>query len=444
MTPQRRFEQDLPAILTDLYLAGTPDYRHDLVQQVARVRQRPAWTFPERWLPMDLVTTRVPTTRLPWRQVGVLALIAILIAAMVALYIGSRQIRVPPPFGPAANGLVAYSHEGDIYVADPSTGSATVIISGPEADLRPIFSPDGTKVVFERKVEAGGGQGHLYVARSDGSDLIQATTDPLHLTPSQVGDPYQYSPDGRSIVVAARRGNDRPGLLLVAADGSGDRRLDLAALGDRVTTVAQATFRPPVGSEILFVGTDQDPANGGPGLYAVNVSDGDVRTIVEADPTHELDLGTWSPDGHSISYAMWDNTANGLTVRTHIIRADGTGDRVLPMPQDAMWDLGAAWSNDGTRLHVVRGYTPGFEASRPAIVPVDGSDVGTEIPVQGPIQQNCCYSWKWSPDDTMILGKPIGASGQGLQQVIIDVEAGTIRTAPWTSTGDPVIQRLAP
>lgn len=38
MTTPRRFEQDLPALLADLYLAGTPDYRDDIVRQTARVR----------------------------------------------------------------------------------------------------------------------------------------------------------------------------------------------------------------------------------------------------------------------------------------------------------------------------------------------------------------------------------------------------------------------
>ena len=32
MTSPRRFEQDLPALLADLYLAATPDYRDDLVR----------------------------------------------------------------------------------------------------------------------------------------------------------------------------------------------------------------------------------------------------------------------------------------------------------------------------------------------------------------------------------------------------------------------------
>jgi hypothetical protein len=51
MNSPQRIEQDLPALLADLYLAGTPDYRDDIVRETARVRQRPPWTFPERWLP---------------------------------------------------------------------------------------------------------------------------------------------------------------------------------------------------------------------------------------------------------------------------------------------------------------------------------------------------------------------------------------------------------
>ncbi len=442
MTSPRRFEQDLPAMLTDLYLAGTPDYRDDLVQQVARVRQRPAWTFPERWLPVELVTTRVPTTRMPWRQIGVVALLALLIAAAVAIYAGSQQQRLPAPFGPAANGVVAYSHQGDIYVADPSTGRATAISSGPDTDLRPIFSPDGTKVVFERRVDGAGGQSHLIVTAADGARLARVTTQPLTLTLKAVGDPYQFSPDGRTLIVAARRGDDGPAIFVVATDGSGERRLDLGALADRVTSPSEATFRPPDGNEILFAATDL--TNGSPGLYAVDIAGGADRTIVPADPSRALDMAAWSPDGQWISYATWDATANALTVRTHVVRPDGTGDRVLPMPAGAIWDLGAAWSNDGTRLHIVRGYTGEWDDTRAVIVPADGSSIGSEVDFPETIQGGCCYAWEWSPDDTMIIGKRIDAAGQPSQQVIIDVATRTIRPAPWTSIGEPVIQRRAP
>ena len=108
MTTPLRFEHDLPRLLEDAYVAGTPDYRDDLVRRIAVTPQRPAWTFPGRWLPMDVLVQAVPTPRTPWRTVGILALIGLLIAAAtIAVFIGSRP-RLPDPYGIAANGVFAY------------------------------------------------------------------------------------------------------------------------------------------------------------------------------------------------------------------------------------------------------------------------------------------------------------------------------------------------
>ena len=57
---------------------------------------------------------------------------------------GPQPVNLPPPSGPAGNGLVAYESEGDIYVGDPTTGETTAIVAGPNRDMRPVFSPDGT------------------------------------------------------------------------------------------------------------------------------------------------------------------------------------------------------------------------------------------------------------------------------------------------------------
>ncbi len=49
--------------------AGRPDYRDDLFRRTARTRQRPAWTFIERWLPMTFITARhsaAPPLRAAW------------------------------------------------------------------------------------------------------------------------------------------------------------------------------------------------------------------------------------------------------------------------------------------------------------------------------------------------------------------------------------------
>src|SRR5690606_29785605 len=52
MIPIDRFERRLQDSLADLAGAQVPPYVTDLLARTARQRQRPAWTFPERWLPM--------------------------------------------------------------------------------------------------------------------------------------------------------------------------------------------------------------------------------------------------------------------------------------------------------------------------------------------------------------------------------------------------------
>jgi Tol biopolymer transport system component len=433
MTSPRRFEQDISALLADLYVAGAPTYRDDLVQQVARVRQRPAWTFPGRWLPMEIVTTRVPTTRVPWRQLGVLALLALLLAAALALYAGSQQVRVPAPFGPARNGLIAYAADGDIFTADPVSGVATAIVASPETDVGPRFSRDGTQIVFEREVAEGS---ELYVVRPDGRGLTLLTPEPITLTESELGEPwdqYQFSPDGRSVLIA-----ETGGLVLAASDGSGSPIRIQAGM-----TVTEPSFRPPDGREILFVGRYVGTNHG---LFAVDPSSGDVRTIFQAPTGFDLGGASWSPDGSRIAYWMWGGpgSATQVTARTHIISADGTGDRLLDVPPGVFWMMGSDWSNDGTRLFLVRGYSIGTDAARPAIVPADGSSLGVEIPYPGSLVSGCCGYFEWAPDDSMILGRPADGSGRPGQQIIIDPNSHAHRTAPWTSTSDPAWQRRAP
>ncbi len=123
-----------------------------------------------------------------------------------------------------------------------------------------------------------------------------------------------------------------------------------------MSTALEPTFRPPDGKEILFAGEDYSAANGGPGLFAIDPVSGPIRTIVEVGGNADLDSGSWAPDGGQLSYVSWDTTANDLTATTHIVSADGTNDRTLPRPPGALWDVAAAWSNDGTRLLLIRGY----------------------------------------------------------------------------------------
>ena len=437
MTTERRLERDLPQILGELAMGPYPDYIDDVLATTAQRRQRAAWTFPERWLPMfDVARQPVLAPRIPWRQVGVLALIALLVAGTLAAYVGS-QPRLPEPFGPAANGLIAYDAGGDIYAADPVTGVATAIVSGPETDVSPRYSPNGTHVVFERRLDTGLGQ--LYVARSNGADLTLITPDPIQLTDPLLGEPwepYQFSPDGQSVLIAHTT-NSAASISIARSDGTEVRRIDVGMLA------FEPSFRPPYGAEILFVGNPGEAARGH-GLYAVDISSGDVRTIVEPSTVYDLAGATWSPDGSRIAYWRWGGQATGINARVHIILGDGRGDLELPVPPGAVWQATSAWSNDGSRLFLLRGYTPGFEDVRAAVIPADGRSSGVELRVSAVLDGECCANWEWAPDDSLILGTPADAVGKPMQQLITDPETGVTRPAPWTSTSDPTWQRLVP
>ncbi len=194
MSSDRRFEQDLPALLDDLYLGSMPTYRDHILQQTVRTRQRPAWLILERWLPMvDFAGQPVLVRRLPWRTIGLaVLLVALLVAVLAALAVGGRP-NLPAPFGPARNGLVAYASGGDIYAVDPVTGLAKAVTTGSDTDLAPVWSRDGTRFVFARQVVAGS-EMQLFVAHADGSRLIAITA---------AGQPqlasYSFSPDGSEI-----------------------------------------------------------------------------------------------------------------------------------------------------------------------------------------------------------------------------------------------------
>ena len=434
MTTDSRLTRDLPAILGDLATGPYPDYIDDVLATSAGIRQRPGWTFPERWLPMvDLVRQPVLVPRLPWRTIVLAIVVLALLFAAAAVYIGSQQQRIPPPFGLARNGLVAYDAAGDIFTADPVTGAATSIVSGPQTDVEPRFSLDGRQVAFERKL--GTTMSQIYVARTDGSGLTLVTPEAVSLTPAEIGRAwlrYDFSPDGRMLLIATKS-DGNPTITLAHTDGSGARELDVGM------AATELSFRPPDGREILFTGIGPTRK----GLFAVDVATEKVREIKLIGADFDMAGPSWSPDGSRIAYWMWGGSDGGLDARSHVVAADGTGDNELPQPSGAIWNAHATWSNSGTRLFIARAYTYGFDDVRGAVVPANGSSVGVEIAPAGSVETACCAAWMWSPDDSKIFGRPAGVSIHP-NALILDVAGGPVRSAPWVSSSDPTWQRLAP
>ena len=150
MTRFDRVEPRLAELITELAAPSLPDYTDDVLARTAGLRQRPRWTLLERWLPMGVLAQRsayIP--RVPWRAIIVAALLLVVIAATLA-WVGSQR-RAAPPFGPARNGLIMYTVDGDLLSWDPGSGASRTLLEGATDDFTGIYSRDGTKLAFLRR-----------------------------------------------------------------------------------------------------------------------------------------------------------------------------------------------------------------------------------------------------------------------------------------------------
>lgn len=430
MTTDLRFERQLPGILEDLYLGGTPAYRDEAMAAVARTRQRPAWTITGRWLPTSVVgISPLPARRVPLRALGVaLALLALLVATF--LFVGSRQPKLPPAFGVAKNGLLAYSIYGDIYTLDLKTSQSTLIISDPELDSRPIFSRDGTKVAFLRRTP----DRHTYdlmVARADGSEARKVSGSFQGLDESSNFD-FEWAPDSRSVIVYAE-----PQILRLDADGSAEPVV--------ISSDAYATGR--VGPKGLI---PYQPASiAEDALWTVGIDGAPPTRILQQTPGTQHD-GTYryvrfSPDGTKLAYVMQLKPDES---RIFVADADGTHAHRLTDTTELSDENEFAWSPDSTHIAFNR-FLPFDTTPNPepiGIAAVDGGAGGSPVVAAGPSQGVAGAVFEWSPDGSALIaipGRPDIAFTY-TSPVIIDLAKGETRTLDILVSTAADWQRQAP
>jgi Tol biopolymer transport system component len=430
------FDRALPNLFVELASPSTPDYLEAAIERASSRPQRPAWTYPGRWLPVDITTRAAPVAQMPWRQLGILALIGLLLAVVAVAYVGSQRARPAPHFGLAANGTIALERNGDIYALDRTRGAETRISTGPELDSSPVHFRDGTRIAFERRA-APGDAPVIMVAAADGTGLIQATPEPIEGLLA-----WTPSPDGRDLLVTASAGG-RPRATVLAIDGSrGPTQIDIS-LSSTPDRVEPASYRPPDGREILVVG--QPPGSATRGIYVADAMSGSLlRTIVEPSVDSDVCGATWSTTGDTLVYCAFDPAGDGPRFRAHVVSADGTGSRLLNPTADIAYDAAqSGWSNDGTRLVVVSGEAADGSGQRVVIMSVAGDAPPVEIACETTGPDKCADEWMWSPDDTMLLGWTTLEDGSTAYQ-LSDPDTGQVTPTNWTGNGPPSWQRSAP
>ncbi len=429
-----RADRVLAGLMDELADARTPAYLEAAIERASSRSQRPGWTFPERWIPMaDITTRRTVAPRIPWRTLAVaLVLIALLVGAAV-VYVGTHQTRLPAPFGPAANGLIPYVSNGDLYVGDPETGVTRLLVGGPEDVGVPQFSPDGTRVAFLRTAQAAGADPvDVYVVNADGSDLKR-------ITPESLPDWkwLSWTPDGRRLaVIHPVESSDGCGTtichvnVLDLFDATGSGAIQHITSADGMDFVQ---YRPPQADTILY----RALVDGKWGLFAMDPDGSNPRTLAEPTVPVGIDLSfagaSYSADGSRIFYQHGDD---GGCCRLWVMNADGTNDHEF-LPRGAAWDGEAVPSPDGKWIAY---WHNGNDLSEHGVSVVRADGTGPVVDT-GPTLHGTAH-WVWAPDSSKIL--MFSGDGGPATAYLLDPRGAPATTVPWGSDGDLDWQRTAP
>jgi TolB protein len=194
----------------------------------------------------------------------------------------------------------------DVYVMN-ADGSAVTQLTNDGNSHRPSWSPDGTKIAFDRSPDASlgeAGDSNIYVMNPDGTGVAQVTTGPA------IDYGPVWSPDGSEIafnrLVVAGGGApatpqlerlNRTDIHAVAPDGSGERLI--------VGEPSQHPNWSPDGKRIAFDDDNEIHVVGRDGTHGIQVTN-DPPPVLPPDgsfPGIDWNINpAWSPDGHTIVF----------------------------------------------------------------------------------------------------------------------------------------------
>jgi WD40 repeat protein len=426
MTLNDGFDRTVSVWLDEQAGRGAPDYLGEVLAQTTRSRQRPAWSSLERWLP---VQTTLRLTPIP-RMAGVLALVLLTLALVAAgLFVASRP-RLPAPFGPARNGTLMSSHDGDIFAVDPITAKQTPLITGSPFDFGATFSRDGTKFIFLRGAPTVCSRPDcgliLMVANADGSG-VRALTPGLPFL-----DWQDWSPDGTQVAIAAAAPDGNGHVIdVVNVDGSGMHTLDVGR------PAHELSWLPPDGKEIVFRGEHLLASDPPSGIFAVRPDGTGLHPISIKPPTDPNDYQAIavSPDGLYVAY----QAAAPALFQIRILTIRTGEERVLPQPPKTA-QLGGVFSPDGRMIAYLRADTDNLV--RMVVAPVDASGTGIALGPRAPFGPDgpTINNYSWSPDGTAVIANYDGDKTARL----LPIDGSAPTELAHGELALPAYQRLAP
>jgi dipeptidyl aminopeptidase/acylaminoacyl peptidase len=223
---------------------------------------------------------------------------------------------------------IAFVREGDVYAMRADGSGQKQLTSGGELDSRPVVSPNGRIVLFERRTAAGGPRDLLTVSvNGGGANPIAASA----------GDEHEasFSPDGKTIAfvrTSAAGGGTADDIYSVRPSGAKLRRLTrTAGIDEFAPSVLNATI-------VFSRGKNTEGPSAYADVYKMGLDGKHVRKVIA---------------GAGSAYVE-DVTANGRTV---LFRRDqglwvkqlgGKGRKLSDLPDNA--HVNSVFSSDGKQV----------------------------------------------------------------------------------------------
>lgn len=288
---------------------------------------------------------------------GLAVLAASLLAGVAAIVAtGTTTASVAAP----RDGLIVFQVPGkvgeyDLWTTRPNGKSLRRLTTAPRdrADYSPTWTPDGSRVVFERRMLTGTPEEDLYIVSAAGGKPTQLTDCRDDCWSD--GEP-DVSSDGTQIVFGRATGPrsaafpDRVVMTVMNMDGTGMRQISRPPLGFEDHSPSFA----PGGRTVVF--RRENSSTMAAQLIVVDVKTG-VERVVYTFPPWAPGGGSpmFSPDGKRILFGYWCGYGDACpssafqrrNSRLATIRPDGTGLEVLEI---ALRADSAGWSPSGKQI----------------------------------------------------------------------------------------------